>query len=174
MKLVDTLLLLLLLWGGYSGFRKGLIAEVFSVSALVLAVLGSTRLLNAAVLFCAKWYQDQDELLPYVTFVLLFTVIFMTIMWTGNLLKTLIKPTLLGSLDKLLGGVVGILKWGICSSTLLWLGHLVQLHIPEVYTEGTFFFPIVELLCPRLLAWGTSWIPWIQGWLTATDTIQHH
>ena len=172
MKLVDILLLLLLAWGGYGGFRKGLIAEVFSVSALALAVLGSIRLLDSAVLFCAKWYEDQSGLLPYVTFVFLFIVIFMTITSTGNLFKALIKPTLLGSLDKLLGSVVGILKWGICSSTLLWLVRLVQIKIPEIYTEGTFLFPIIEPLCPQLLAWGASWVPCIQKWLTATSTTQ--
>jgi membrane protein required for colicin V production len=172
LKLVDILLLLLLAWGGYGGSKKGLIVEIFSVSALVLAVLGSIRLLNSTVLFCAKWYQDQSRLLPYVTFVFLFIVIFMTITWTGNLFKALIKPTLLGSLDRLLGSVIGILKWGICSSTLLWLGRLIQINIPEVYTEGTFFFPIIEPLCPQLLAWGALWVPCIQKWLTATSITQ--
>lgn len=137
----------------------------------MLAVLGSIRLLNGTVSFCTKWYQDQDGLLPYVAFVFLFIVIFMTITWIGKLFKTLIKPTLLGDLDQLLGGVAGILKWGMFSSTLLWLGQLVRLNISEVYTEGTFFFPIIKLLCPRLLAWGASWVPWIQEWLTAIGTI---
>ena len=49
MKLLDIFLLILLVWGGYNGFRKGLILEIFSIGALVLAVLGSVRLLEKAV-----------------------------------------------------------------------------------------------------------------------------
>jgi len=49
LRLLDILLLMLLAWGGYSGFRKGLVLEIFSISALVLAVLGSIKLLDGAV-----------------------------------------------------------------------------------------------------------------------------
>jgi membrane protein required for colicin V production len=174
LKLFDIFSLILLAWGGYSGFRKGLILEIFSVSALVLAVLGSIRFLDEAVELCIKWYDDQNGLLPYVAFVSLFIIIFMTITWIGALFKTLIKPTLLGSLDRLLGGVLGILKWGVCSSAFLWLGNLVQLTIPEAYTEGTCLFPIIASLCPHLLAWCSYWFPHIQEWLTTTDALQNN
>ena len=91
MRLLDIFLLILLGWGGYSGFRKGLILEIFSVGALVLAALGSIRLLDGAVALCTKWYDDQREWLPYVAFVLLFFIIFVTITWAGKFLKNLIK-----------------------------------------------------------------------------------
>ena len=169
MRLLDIFLLVLLGWGGYSGFRKGLILEIFSVGALVLAALGSIRLLDGAVALCTKWYDDQREWLPYVAFVLLFFIIFVTITWAGKFLKNLIKPTLLGSLDRVLGSVLGIFKWGMCSSTFLWLGGLVQLKIPEVYTKDTFILPIIESLLPHFLAWYTVWMPRIQEWLTTTD-----
>jgi membrane protein required for colicin V production len=171
LRLLDIFLLVLLGWGGYSGFRKGLILEIFSVGALVLAALGSVRLLDGAVALCTKWYDDQHALLPYVVFVLLFFIIFVTITWAGKFLKNLIKPTLLGSLDRLLGSILGILKWGICISTFFWLGNLVQLKIPEAHTIDTFLFPIVTSLCPQLLAWYSSWMPCIQEWLTTTDAL---
>lgn len=173
LRLLDILLLMLLAWGGYSGFRKGLVLEIFSISALVLAVLGSIKLLDGAVGLCTKWYHGQNGWLPYVVFVCLFVVILITITLVGGFFKALIKPTLLGSLDRLLGTLLGILKWGICSSTFLWLGSLVQLKMPEAYTEGTFLFPIIESLCPQLLAWCSCWFPYLQKWLTTTGALKN-
>jgi len=167
-------LLLLLFWGGYSGFKKGLILEIFSIGALVLAALGSMRLLDGTIGLCTEWYHDQSGLLPYIAFVLLFVIILITITWVGKFFKSLIKPTLLGSLDRLLGSILGIVKWSVCSSAFLWLGGLVQLKVPEAYTEGTFLFPIIEALGPQLLAWCASWVPYIQEWLITTDTLGDH
>ena len=171
MRLLDIFLLILLVWGGYSGFRKGLILEIFSIGALVLAALGSMRLLDSAIALCTTWYDDQSGLLPYVVFVLLFFIILVTITWIGRFFKDLIKSTLLGSLDRFSGGVLGIFKWGVCSSTFLWLGGLVQLRMPEAYTEDTFIFPIIESLFPYLLAWCASWMPYIQEWLITTNML---
>ena len=171
MKLFDIFLLILLAWGGYSGFKKGLVLEIFSTGALVLAVLGSIKLLDGAVELCTKWYHGQNKLLPYVLFVCLFVIILIATTLAGKLFKALIQPTLLGSLDRLLGSLLGILKWGVCSSTFLWLGSLVQLEIPRVYTEGTFLFPIIASLCPQFLAWCTAWIPSTQEWLITTDAL---
>jgi membrane protein required for colicin V production len=150
-----------------------LVLEIFSIGALVLAVLGSIRLLDSAVALCSKWYYDQRDLLPYIVFVLLFVSIFMVIMLAGRCFKALIKPTLVGSLDRLLGSILGIFKWGIYGSAFLWLGSLVQLRIPETYTENTFLFPIIASLCPQLMARCAAWIPSIQEWLMTIDTPQN-
>lgn len=170
MRLLDTLLLILLAWGGYRGFKKGLVRELFSVGALVLAALGSTRLLDEALGLCAKWYHEPSGIWPYVIFVLLFVIILVATTWIGKLFKALIQPTLLGSLDRLLGSLIGILKWGVCSSACLWLGGLVQLKIPEAYTASTFLFPVIESLAPQLLAWSSAWFPHIQEWLPTNES----
>lgn len=174
MKLLDILLLVLLAWGGYRGFKKGLIREIFSISALVLAVWGSMRLLHKAIALCTPWFHDQDELLPYVVFACLFITILLATTVAGRLLKVLIKPTVLGSLDRLLGGILGIFKWSTSMSTLLWLGSLIQLKIPAAYTENTFIFPFIEALSPQLFAWCSAWMPYIQDWFTTTGTHQGH
>ena len=171
-RLLDVLLLMILGWGGYRGYRKGLVLELCSMGALVLAALGSTKLLDGAVGFFAKWYHDpKSELLPYVAFVLLFIIILIATMLLSRLLKVLIKPTLLGNLDGPLGSIVGILKWGLGSSACLWIGSLVQLKIPEIYTANTLLYPIIESLAPQLLAWCITWFPLAEAWLPTNEPI---
>ena len=140
--------------------------EIFSIGALVLAVLGSVRLLEKVVELCTGWYPGQQKILPYVVFIFLFIVITIATTWVGKLLKALLKPTLLGSLDRILGSALGILKWSLYSSMALWLGNLIQLKIPEEYTAGTFLFPIIKPLFPQLLAWCSAWLPYAPEWIT--------
>ncbi|MHA7877482.1 MAG: CvpA family protein [Bacteroidota bacterium] len=170
MRLLDILLLILMAWGGYSGLRKGVIGEILSTGALVMAALGSLRFRGSAVKLLSPWFQGQDALLPYVVSACLFVFILMAITVVGKLFKALIKSTILGSLDRFLGSMLGVFKWSTGVSALLWAGDLVQLKIPEAYTEDTFLFPIIESLAPKLLAWCTTWIPYLQEWFTTTNT----
>jgi len=171
LKLLDIFLLIILAWGGYSGFNKGLILEIFSVGALALAAIGSIRLLDKAVEICARWNYEQKGLLPYIIFVSLFVIILITTTWMGRFFKALIKPTLLGGLDRLLGSILGILKWGVYSSTCLWLSSLLQLKIPEAYTNNTVLFPIIKSLAPQLLAWCATWLTHFPKWFSTHGSI---
>jgi len=140
----------------------------------MLAALGSMKLLGKTVALCTPWFHDQGALLPYIVFVCLFVTILLVTTIAGRLFRTLIEPTVLGNLDKLLGSMLGIFKWSISISALLYMGNLAQLKIPETYTENTFLFPMVEALGPQIIAWCSPWIPYVQDWLTTTDTLQDH
>lgn len=161
MKLLDIFLLFVLALGSYRGFKRGLVVELFSLGALALAAMGSTRLLVVASGFCAKWYQGSSEALPYVIFVCLFLIILVTIKGIGQLFSALIKTTLLGSIDRLLGSMLGLLKWSVGTSAYLWLGELLQLKIPEVYTANTVLFPLIKALAPQLFSWCVTWYSYI-------------
>ena len=161
MKLLDIVLLLLLALGGYRGFKRGLVLELFSLGALVLAAMGSTRLLVVALGLCAKWYHGSSGALPYIVFVLIFLLILITIKGIGQFFRALIKPTLLGSLDRLLGSMIGLLKWGVGTSAYLWLGEVLQINIPEAYTTHTFIFPFIKSLAPQLFYWCIAWHSYI-------------
>lgn len=135
--------------------------EIFSLGALIMAALGSTRLLVVALGLCTKWYHGTSEALPYVVFVLLFLLILITIKGVGQFFRALINSTLLGSIDRLLGSMVGLLKWSVGTSAYLWLGELLQLNIPEVYTANTLLFPFIKSLAPQLFSWCITWYPHI-------------
>jgi membrane protein required for colicin V production len=169
LKLLDIIICVILVFGGYNGFKKGLIVEAFSTGAFVVASLVSAKLLDQIVELCSAWQERWGSLLPYVIFVLIFVAIFVVITLLGRFFKYLIKPTLLGSIDRLAGVVVGILKWSIFMSAFIWLGTWLQLKIPDSYTEGTFLFPIIKPLLPKFLSFCASWLHFIQDWLYPTD-----
>ncbi len=168
MKALDIFILALLVWGGYSGFKRGLISEVFSTGAFVVATLISVKILDQVVELCSRWHKYWGGLVPYVVFVLTFVVIVVVITGLGRFFKYLVRPTLLGSIDRIIGIMVGIAKWGIFISTFIWLGSLFRLKIPDAYTEGTFLFPIVQPFAPKFLVLCSSWWHSMQEWLYTT------
>jgi len=119
MTALDILLLLPLGIGAVKGFRRGLVLEVASLLAFVLAVVGGLSLLSAAVPLVRHYVGDAFGMLPLVSFALVFIAIMWGVHLLGNLLKTAVHLTPLGMLDNLLGGAAGVLKWVLGLSLLL-------------------------------------------------------
>ena len=153
MRALDIFLLILLVWGAYSGFKKGFIMEIFSIGSFFVATMGSIKLLDKLVSLCAKWYSSLGGIMPYIIFVLLFITIVVAVTLVGRLFRRLINLTLLGGIDKAIGALLGIFKWGFFVSTFLWLGSLLHLKIPDTYTAHTFLFPVIESLARQFIAW---------------------
>lgn len=169
MKALDSLLLTLLVWGAYSGFRKGFVVEVFSMGSFLVATIGSIRLLDQLAGLCVRWYGHIGGIMPYVIFTLLFITIVVVVTLLGWLFRRLINLTLLGGLDKVMGGLLGIFKWAFFLSTFLWLASVLHLKIPDTYTADTLLFPIIEPIAPQFVAWLVTWFPAIQAWLSGIN-----
>lgn len=136
------------------------------MGGLIVPLLGSLIALNTLVDLLEGWMPAQRALLPYVVFVGLFFGLLMAMAWLESTTKRLLRPTFIGRLDCLLGGILGALKWGMYSSMGLGLLKIAQIKIPTVYTQKTWLLPMVETLYPRLLAWSTTWLPHVQAWLS--------
>ncbi|MDA1118036.1 MAG: CvpA family protein [Proteobacteria bacterium] len=103
--LVLTIILASILWGVW----KGLVHEVISVAAWVLAFLGAN-------LFAGPLGDMLPEALPtpeirvLVAFVLVFIAILAVCTLLGRMLSKLVKVAGLGDLDRSLGGVFGLAR----------------------------------------------------------------
>ena len=79
MQAVDIFLLTILAWGAYSGFKRGLIRELFSISAFAIAGTGSRQLLDKAIAQSAYWGYPLGEEFAYVLFILLFMLLIVAV-----------------------------------------------------------------------------------------------
>jgi membrane protein required for colicin V production len=159
MKVVDSILCTVLIWGAYKGFRRGFVVEVFSLASFWVASLGSLRLKSQLVALCVQWYGHIGIIVHYAISGFLSIIIVILVTLTGRLFSYLISLSLLGDLDKALGVLLGILRWALFSSIFFWLASLIRIEIPDAYTEGTVLFPLIKPLAPQLVAWITSQIP---------------
>ena len=159
MNTLDVILLIILLIGAFRGFQKGLFIEVIGIAALVIAVIGGFKLLHTGIAFLNTHFGNFSHLVPYIAFILIFLIILVLINLLGRTIKKALDLTLLGSLDNFAGALLGVLKWGIAVSILLWLTHLVGFRIPEETQQASFIYPYIEPLGPKTIAVISSFIP---------------
>ncbi|MEM7382799.1 MAG: CvpA family protein [Bacteroidota bacterium] len=168
MKALDSILLTLLLWGAYKGFRRGFVVEVFSLASFGIAIVGSIALKNQLTDLYVRWYGSTGSIAHYAISTLLSIVIVIVVTLVGRFCSYLVNLALLGDLDKVLGILLGIFKWALFSSTFFWLASLLQLEIPDTYTADTVLFPLIKPLAPQLITWLASQLSAIQAWRDST------
>jgi membrane protein required for colicin V production len=152
MTALDILLLLPLGIGAVKGYRRGLVLEVVSLLAFVLAAIGGLYLLSAAVPLVRQYVGNAFGMLPLVSFALVFVGIMWGVHLLGGLLKTAVHLTPLGVLDNLLGGAAGVLKWILGLSLLLHGTGLAGLHLLSPgLVAGSQVLPIVQQATPMAL-----------------------
>ncbi|MCC9136392.1 CvpA family protein [Pontibacter silvestris] len=151
MNTFDIFLALPLLYGAFQGFRKGLMLELVSLVALVLAILGGMKLLDTTIPVMREYVGDAGGLLPYVTFLVVFICIILLIHTAGLILKKVIDFTPFGFFDNLLGGVLGLLKWCLGLSLLLYMSELAGITITEETSANSVVYPFVLKTTPYAL-----------------------
>ncbi len=167
MSALDVLLLLTLGVGAVKGYRRGLLLEVVSLLAFVLAVVGGLSLLSAAVPLVRQYVGEAFGLLPLLSFALVFVGIMWGVHLLGGLAKSAVHLTPLGVLDNLLGAAAGVLKWLLGLSLLLHGTALAGLHLlsPKL-VAGSQVLPLVQQATPAALRLVAYVLPFAQDSLT--------
>ena len=144
MSTIDFILIIILLLGAYSGYKKGLILELIGIFAFVLAIFGGFKLLHTGMDYVSRMYEGFGNLLPFVAFMVLFILILIVVNMVGKLLKRVIDWTPFGVLDNLAGAVIGIAKWALALSILLWVMSGLNINFPEKFTENSSVMPLIS------------------------------
>ena len=118
MNYIDIILSLILFYGLFKGFTRGLIIEAASLLSIVIGILGA--LTFTPIMESLLSYFLSDEKLP--SSIILFTaslilIIFGINFFAKNLTK-FIKLVSLGGINKVLGGIFGVSKYVLLISIL--------------------------------------------------------
>ena len=113
MNWLDVLILLPLLIGLVRGLIRGLISEIIAFVVVILGVLGS-RFAAPSVSKCLlQWFQWPEGVCDIVAYALIFLAIAILLSIAAKLLTRLLRAIHLGWANRLLGGLFGVLKYGI-------------------------------------------------------------
>ena len=113
MNWLDVILVLPLVLGLVRGLMRGLISEVIAFAVVILGVVGArfgAPSFSAWLLSQFAWPQGVCDVVAY-TLVLLAVAIVLSIL--ARLLTKFMRAIHLGWANRLLGGVFGVLKYGI-------------------------------------------------------------
>ncbi|MEM7107232.1 MAG: CvpA family protein [Bacteroidota bacterium] len=151
MSIFDIVLISLLAFAAFKGYRRGFLLEAVAILAFVLAVIGGFRLMHWGMSVLSEHFTLTAELLPYISFLLIFISVVIAVNLLGNFLKRILDMTLLGSIDNIAGALLAVLKWAFGISILLWLSHSFGVSFQGSWTEGSLLFPYFLTLSPRLV-----------------------
>lgn len=132
MNYIDIILIVPLLWGLYKGFTKGLIIEAASIIALGLAVWGGIKFSDFLTVYMQEHFDWKTKYLPVVSFSVLFLGILIGVYAIAKLLEKVVKAVALGFVNKLAGGLFGMLKFGLIMSILIFVLNAIEKSVPFI------------------------------------------
>jgi len=138
---IDIILALLLILGAYLGYKRGFLAELFFVAALVLGVLVGFKLMGWGVDYLHRQFNADTVFLPYLSFFIIFVLVVLSVIFLGNRIKHLMDDTFLGRVDSIAGAFLGLVKYAFCASVILWLSDRIELRLPGSWTQGSWLYP---------------------------------
>lgn len=150
MSKVDIVFTIILIVGAIAGYRKGFLSELFTLLGIILGVLSGFKLMGAAMLMLDEHYDINERVLPYVAFGVVFLIVVIGITLLGNFFKAALEKTMLGSVDKLAGAVLGILKTAFMLSVLIWVTGSLNITLPERFTNNAWLYPTVSHFAPAV------------------------
>lgn len=149
MSVLDIILGALLLFGLVNGFIKGLFVEIASLLALVLGVYGAIHFSNFAADLLQSRFDWSEKTINITAFAITFVVIVLTISLAGKALTKIADFAALGIINKLLGGVFGVLKIGLILSIILIVFDKMNRTLPFVdkseLEESVLYNPVKSL-----------------------------
>lgn len=159
MTTMDVILIIVLLMGAFGGYRKGFLAELFSLLGIVLGILAGFKLMGIAMVNLERYYDIDDNILPYVAFGVVFIIVAILVGLLGKILKSSIEKTVLGNADQFAGSAIGILKAAFMASVLLWIASAVKYHFPDHWTEDSWLYPPISAFAPTITSWVAEIFP---------------
>ncbi len=160
MNIADTVLLVLLLLGGFRGYQKGLLREIVGIVALVLGILAGIVFIEQGATFLSQVFNTYSPILSAFSFLLIFACVVMLATLLGRALKSAINLTPIGYLDGAGGALLGIIKWAFVISLLLWVLDMAEVQVNAV--EESQWYPKIKYFAPLVMEQLKIWFPFLE------------
>ncbi|NQY05755.1 MAG: CvpA family protein [Flavobacteriaceae bacterium] len=135
MNTFDIILAAILLLGLIKGYSKGLFVEVASLVALIAGVYGAIHFSYFAGDFLTERVSWDEKYINIAAFAITFVIIVVVISLSGKALTKLADFAALGIMNKILGALFGVLKFGLIMSVILMIFSKANNTIPFVGKE---------------------------------------
>ncbi|NHF58845.1 CvpA family protein [Flavobacteriaceae bacterium TP-CH-4] len=119
MAFLDIVLGILLIWGLWRGLKNGLFVEIASIIALIAGIFGAIHFSYIAGNYLANNMQWEENYINLVAFIITFIIIVVVVHLAGKLLTKIADFAMLGLLNKIAGGIFGMLKVAVILGALL-------------------------------------------------------
>lgn len=153
MNTFDIIIAALLIFGFIRGLLKGLFVEVASLVALIAGVYGAIHFSYFVGNLLADYVSWNERYITIVSFAITFGIIVLVIGLLGKMFTKIADFASLGLLNKLFGGIFGVLKTGLILSVILLIFTKLNDTIPFIsdeQKEDAILYEPVKNLAPAL------------------------
>ena len=119
MGILDIVIGLLLAYGLYKGLRNGLFVELASIAALIAGIFGAIRFSYIAADYLSARLEWDERYIKLTAFVITFIIIVFAVHLLGKTLTRIADIAMIGFLNKLAGGVFGVVKVAVLLGAIL-------------------------------------------------------
>lgn len=151
MEPVDIVLLILIALGAYEGYKKGLLLSIVGLIGFVLAIILGVYFMEPVSKYLAAHLKELTFAFPIIAFLIVFGITMAVVGIAGWILKKMMNLILLGGLDSIGGGILGIVKSAFFISLFMWLCGLFDLKIPQEWSSNSEFLPYIEPMAPAVI-----------------------
>ena len=136
------------------GIFRGFVYELVTVVGLILGYIISITYLSLLSGYILAFFPSFPKtVVNLVSFFILFVGTNLLLRFVSNIITKTLKIAMLGWLNRVLGGVLGMLKSIIIMSILVFVIDMIpfsSLLLDQVEVQTSEFYPILNALGPRL------------------------
>ena len=123
---LDIIILVILLFFAFNGFRRGFIDQTSTILGLLAALFVAVRQYQYFEQFLEPYLDLSTSLLQFISFAVIFIVVNIVIHVLGITLKKIVDAIFLQPVDKAAGFLLGLFKAGV----IVYLLILIMAQIP--------------------------------------------
>ncbi len=154
MNTVDIILSLVLLYGLVRGFFRGLLTELASLIGIVAGIYGAIHFSHFIGDFLEAQVNWKVQYINLVSFAITFVLIVFLVSLAGKMLTKVAGFAALGIVNKLLGGVFGLIKSAFVASVIIMFfkatNERIEIVEEQTLKESILYNP-VEGIAPVIL-----------------------
>ncbi len=162
MSKADLVIAIILAVGAFLGYRRGFLMELFFLVAIIAGVLLGFKLMGWGVEVLAREFNADTKVLPYLSFLLIFGLVLLLVLFIGNRIKNSLDKTFLGRVDAVAGAVLGILKYAFSISIIIWIFESFKLDWLDSITKDSVLYPWVASVAPGVSSFFGDFLPFFK------------
>ena len=146
MNWLDIVIILLLVFAVWGGWRQGVVTQILGLAALALGIFLAWRYGGAI----GAWFGLEDVMARVVGFIVVLVVVIVAVVLIGRATRGLFRIVGLGVFDNVLGVLFSALKMAVFTGLFMMLFEVLDPDgrvIPAGVREGSRMYGIVDGVC---------------------------
>ncbi len=142
---LDIIIILLIAFGFYSGYNKGVIKTLFSIVSVIISIAAALKLSPMVAEILVTTFNMKGNVALIVGLLLTFFLFLLFIRFVGNRIEALLTALKINFVNKLAGGVLMALLYGIMMSMVTGLVKDFRIIDEQVFEESA-TYPMIRPL----------------------------